>query len=132
MVAAVVAVDSDTEPHAVRGLVSSMLKKREIASSAPRARSYMALVNVTESAEEVRDAYLLRQKINSVAIAESYAERKRVKRPDSDKPSGIVGGPGSTVYREGHNPDIRQNQRGQGAAGGRAAIGSGMYSNPKW
>jgi hypothetical protein len=93
-----------------------MLKKREIASSgSPRARSYMALVQVTESAEQVRDAYLLRQKINTASNAEAYAERKRAKNPDSDKPTGIVGGPGSTVYREGHNPDIRKNQRGQGA-----------------
>lgn len=135
IVSAVVAVEPDINPNSARGIVAGMLKKREIeAEGQPMARRYMALVQVTESAEEARAAYLLRLKIASAANAEAYAASRRAKLgiTGQEKPSGIVGGPGSTVYREGQNPEIGKNSRGQGAAGGRSAIGSGMYSNPKW
>jgi hypothetical protein len=147
MVSVVLTAQHDASPNAVRGLVAHMLRRREIAASgAPRARSYLALVEVTERAEDVRVAYLARQKVNNVKNYDKYAERKLARRmaeaakatPRPPKPvkqpepePGIVGGPGSTVYREGHNPDIRKAQRGQGASSNRSHIGSGMYA-AKW
>lgn len=141
LVDAVRAAHPDIEPYSVRGLVAAMLKKREIASSgSPRERSYMAVVAATETAEEVRAAYLLRQKIGNAKNAESYNARKReqakAKRQATPEAPPAVEAPPEkhdpepwrTVYREGDNPDIRRAQRGQGAvASGVGSIQSCAY-----
>lgn len=140
LVAAALAAEPGTKPNSIRGLVAHMLKREEIAASgAPRQRSYIALVDTTASAEEVRDAYLARKKVSNTKYTAISVECKREKRaeeaarrPEKPQPTDIIGGPGSTVYREGQNPEIRKNQGGQGAASLRSGIGSGMYANPKW
>mgnify|MGYP001035279951 FL=1 len=109
----------------LRGAVANMLKKREIAASGhPRQRSYMALIEFTESAEAQRAAQLMRQKINNAKRYDEHAERTQAarlrKKQETDeakaaKSPKVNEWNGGSIKHIGGSLPPGADQRGQGA-----------------
>ncbi len=118
------------DPMHLRGAIANMVKKREIAASgSPRDRSYIALVDTTISAEQVRAARLEAGRMRNYRVA-GDARPARTESAADQTPQGWVGC--SIKYKSGDIPEIARHQRGQGAAARLSGIGSGMYSSAKW
>lgn len=130
LLAAATAAACEMAPNTMRGYIAYMLENAEIAAAGkPRARCYVALVDTTISAEQVREQYLDRQRRNNYNNAEAYAERKRLARAaaiEPEKPEGRL------VYNSGDNQEIARFRSGGQGTVVRSPIGSGMYAGGNW
>lgn len=124
---AVLAPGAEGEPAMtemqLRAAMRAMLSKAEIAAAGPaRAHAYFAIADQTESAEAARAAFLKRKKAANRERYMAQCEEIRAKQRAQKAAAKASAEPWRTVYREGDNPDIRKNARGQGAVRPRVFI----------
>lgn len=108
---------------AMRGALASMLQRGEIAATGRRKdQTFVPLVKVTEPGESMRQRKLDRNRkfrgSNPRDRTSDATKAKRAAIADEERAprrfAGQVTG-GKTTYKSGDNPDIRKQQRGQGA-----------------
>lgn len=107
-------------PINMRGTLANMLKKGEIAATGrPRQHQYIAIATVTESADELREKFLERQKKNN---AKNYRPTASAARKAAVKATPVNTWNGGNIRHIGGSLPTGANQRGQGALRPRVTI----------